>query len=69
VSGQGELPAADEHALLRVLVAVSQLLTDIAPLQALDFGSEQSPTRERQGRGLHGQAAHRWQPDDVRKVC
>jgi acetyltransferase len=35
---QGELPAADEDALLRVLVAVSQLLTDIAPLRSLDFG-------------------------------
>jgi acetyltransferase len=35
---QGEVPAADEEALLRVLVSVSQLLTDLAPLQALDFG-------------------------------
>jgi acetyltransferase len=37
LQAQGEVPAADEAALLRLLVAVSQLLIDLAPLRALDL--------------------------------
>lgn len=37
LAAQGEVPAADEAALLHVLVAVSQLLIDVSALEALDL--------------------------------